>query len=67
VIGSTGYNIQIAKTTAFGFGTLSANVTAPTYTATTNLAAHTTYYWRVRATGPYGPSDWSVVWSFTTP
>jgi hypothetical protein len=67
VPGATGYNIQISKSTGFGTGTLNANVTLTTYTPGTSLAAHTKYYWRVRVTGPFGPSDWSVVWSFTTP
>jgi hypothetical protein len=67
VTGATGYNIQISKTLSFGFGTLNANTVGPTYTSGLNLVAATKYYWRVRATGTYGPSDWSVFWSFTTP
>ncbi|MEW5939264.1 MAG: choice-of-anchor Q domain-containing protein, partial [Chloroflexota bacterium] len=67
VTGATGYTIQISKMMTFGFGTINANAVAPTYTPGTNLLAHTKYYWRVRATGTYGPSDWSIVFSFTTP
>jgi hypothetical protein len=43
------------------------NVTAFTYTPAVNLAAHKLFYWRVRATGPNGPSAWSVVETFHTP
>jgi uncharacterized repeat protein (TIGR02543 family) len=67
VVGASNYTIQISKTAAFGFGTTNANIVSPTYTPGTNLLAHTTYYWRVRVNGTYGPSNWSVVFSFTTP
>ena len=42
-------------------------MSVPTYTHTLNLAASTTYYWRVRANGAFGPGFWqSPVFSFTT-
>lgn len=67
VTGAATYSIQISKSTAFGMGTISANVSLPTYTPGTSLVAKTKYYWRVRVNGAYGPSDWSLVFSFTTP
>jgi hypothetical protein len=67
VVGATTYTIQISKRNTFGLGTTSANVAAPTYTPGANLSSQTTYYWRVKVNGLYGPSDWSLVFSFTTP
>jgi len=67
VTGATGYTIQISKSLSFGRGTLTANPTLTTYAPGKNLLAHTTYYWRVRANGTYGPSAWSAVFRFTTP
>jgi hypothetical protein len=67
VVGATGYTIQISKSLNFGLGTISSNPLGTTFTPGSNLLAGTKYYWRVRATGgAYGPSDWSVVFSFTT-
>ena len=67
VAGATSYAIQISRNVAFTMLVTNVMVAAPTYTRTTNLPAGTTYYWRVRANGPFGPSAWSLVFSFTTP
>ena len=63
-----GYTIQVS--TSATFKPLAINKTippAPTYTATNSLLPGTTYYWHVRVNGPYGPSAWSVTFSFKTP
>ena len=41
--------------------------TLPTYTPAVSLAANRTYYWRVRAFGLFGRSDWSLTGTFITP
>jgi len=66
-IGATNYTLQVSKVNTFLPLVLNKTVAVPTYTATTNLSAATTYYWRVRVNGLYGPSVWSTVFSFTTP
>jgi hypothetical protein len=69
VTGATGYTIQVSRNTSFT--PLVVNVTISTatsiYTPTTNLPAGTTLYWRVRANGANGPSDWMVYATFVTP
>ncbi len=60
------YHLQVSTTPTFE--TIVAereNVTA-TQVAGLPLQAGRTYYWRLRATGPGGTSDWSEPWSFTT-
>ncbi len=68
--GAIGYNIQVAKNSAFTLLVSNVTLTGATnssYTPTVNLAAKTIMYWRIRAkltATTYGP--WSEVWSFTT-
>jgi hypothetical protein len=64
--GATGYTIQVSKVSDFSSTVVSANATNATYTLTTSFSTGTTYYWRVRINGTYGPSAWSVTFSFTT-
>jgi CSLREA domain-containing protein len=66
VTGATKYTLQVSLNSAFTSLVLNLNVTASTYTPAVNLAAHKLFYWRVRATGPNGPSAWSVVETFHT-
>ena len=71
-LGATGYNLQISKVASFSSMVINKNIVAspiapPIYTMTMNLLPATTYYWRVKVNGPYGPSAWSVTFSFTTP
>jgi bacillolysin len=68
VTGATGYTIQVSLDPAFGTGTFLVNtpVALSTFTPTTNLPQNQTIYWRVRANGPNGPSNWSS-FQFTTP
>jgi CSLREA domain-containing protein len=70
VIGATDYTIQVSKNSSFSPWVINKTAVLPTYTHTSNLAAATTYYWRVRVNKPtttYGPGDWSAVFTFTTP
>lgn len=68
VDGATGYTLQMAVGPNFGTQLwLSVNVNASTFTLTRNLPPNTLIYWRVRAKGPNGPSDWAEPASFTTP
>jgi Zn-dependent metalloprotease len=67
VTGASSYKIQISTVSNFSTTLINANVSATTYIPTANLPAGQTLYWRVRALGPYGPGQWSAVWSFTTP
>jgi VCBS repeat-containing protein len=60
------FTIQISRSNTFGLGTLSANANTNSYTPGVNLYSRTTYYWRVKVNGTYA-SDWSTVFSFTTP
>jgi hypothetical protein len=65
--GVTGYTIQISTSSTFGTVAVSASVGVAQFRPSGNLAAHTTYHWRVRANGTYGPGAWSTVFRFTTP
>ncbi|MBE3143957.1 MAG: hypothetical protein IMZ61_08545, partial [Planctomycetes bacterium] len=66
VNGANGYSIQISKYSNFSSTVMTGSPTALTYTSSSDLAAHTQLYWRVRTKGTNGPSAWSSVWSFTT-
>ena len=63
VPGAPGYTIQISKSPSFGLGTISINITLPTYTHPSAFSEGTTYYWRVRVNGIFA-GDWPVVFSF---
>jgi len=67
VTGAKSYTIQVSKVATFSTVTLSKTVLTPQYATLVSLKPGTTYYWRVRVNGSYGPSAWSEVWSFTTP
>ncbi len=68
VTGATTYQIQIS--TSPTFGTLAVDVgglTSVQYVVQSGFLTYgTQYFWRVRATGSGGTSNWSVVWNFTT-
>ncbi|MEW5938175.1 MAG: hypothetical protein AB1750_00820 [Chloroflexota bacterium] len=66
-VGITNYTFQVSKVMSFSSYVVNANIAATSYTAGKNLAPATTYYWRVRVNGLFGPSNWSIVFSFTTP
>ncbi len=67
VTGATSYTIQIATSSSFGTIVLTKNSSTSDFTLVTNLPKNKTLYWRVRALGPNGPSDWSIPFSFHTP
>ncbi len=67
VTGATGYSIQISTTSSFSTLLVNGNTVASTYQPGSNLPAGKILYWRVRAKAANGPSDWSPVFSFTTP
>ena len=64
--GASSYRIQCSRDNSFGTLVMNA-VTgpSPSYPAT-GLLHGRTYYWRVRARGAGGDSDWSETWSFAT-
>jgi hypothetical protein len=65
--GATSYQIQIGTNSWLGTKVVDTTVTgAPNFTPSTNLAANTYYYWRVRATNGAGTGMWSVTQSFYT-
>jgi hypothetical protein len=65
--GATTYQIQIGTNSWLGTKVVDTTVTgAPNFTPSTNLAANTYYYWRVRATNGAGTGLWSVTQSFYT-
>lgn len=66
-VGATSYTIQISKESDMSPLVINKTVTLPTYMVTANLLPATTYYWHVKVNGSYGPSSYSVVFSFTTP
>ena len=55
--GATGYTIQISRNNTITSLVGTYNVTLSTYTPAANLPVGT-YYWRVQARGPNGPSLW---------
>jgi hypothetical protein len=65
VVGASGYTLQVSRNDTFTQLVLNKMVTSSTYTPTVNLPANVTLYWRVRANGVNGPSQWSEVRSFT--
>lgn len=67
VLGATSYKIQVSTGPNFGTTVVNLTVSLTTYMRTTSLISRKAYYWRVQALGPYGPSAWSVVWTFITP
>jgi predicted phage tail protein len=72
VFGASGYAIQVSKSNTFTPLVLTATITGGThsqYTPLVNLPVNTILFWRVKANGLNGPSQWSALpaWSFTTP
>jgi probable HAF family extracellular repeat protein len=66
VDGAMGYTIEVS--TSSNFSTLLISTDSPVSNFTpgvTDLPAGQPLYWRARATGPNGPSDWSTIYKFT--
>ncbi|MDC0710891.1 endopeptidase [Stigmatella sp. ncwal1] len=66
VASATGYEVQVAKDSAFATVVASGTSAASTWTVSPALSSNTLYYWRVRATDSCGKSAYSSVSSFTT-
>jgi Zn-dependent metalloprotease len=67
VVGATSYTIQISTDKKFGTFLVNKTVNGSTFTPTKNLPKNKTIYWRVRANGPNGPSNWSTFRFITRP
>jgi hypothetical protein len=67
VDGATFYTIQISKSNSFAQLEMADTVFSSSFTPKKDLLSSSTYYWRVRAESPAGPSVWSQGRSFTTP
>ena len=66
VNGATSYRLQVSLDPAFSTLLINTNIGVSTFTPTANLPQNMTIYWRVRANGPNGPSNWSS-FQFSTP
>jgi hypothetical protein len=70
-VGAVTYNFQVSETQAFSAVVLNAAVpeqaSQTAYTATQDLTAGKTYYWRVRASDPTTTGAWSVTQWFVGP
>lgn len=64
VSGATGYTIQVSSNQDMSLPLINTQVSAATYTPEIDLPPGVTLFWRVRATGPNGPSLWSTKFSF---
>ncbi|MGB2867530.1 MAG: FG-GAP-like repeat-containing protein [Bacteroidota bacterium] len=65
-IGATSYRIQVSTDSTFAIVTADADTISTTQYAASNLAASTTYYWRVRSTNSGGSSAFSSFHRFST-
>ena len=66
VAGASSYSIQLSSSPSMsGASTYSASIS--TYTPAKNLGANKSYFWRVRAVGVNGSSEWSEVRLMVTP
>jgi mannan endo-1,4-beta-mannosidase len=67
VTSATSYTIQVSTSPTFATSLANATITLSTYTPTISLPSGYVIFWRVRANGANGPSDWSPTILFTTP
>jgi hypothetical protein len=63
---ATSYNLQLSADSLFGTTLISQSGLTATTAAVSNLAAGTTYYWRVVGVNAGGPGLWSAAWNFAT-
>jgi large repetitive protein len=66
VAGATNYTLEVSTTSAFTIKAINKTATGVSYTHTADLAANTTFFWRVKTNGANGPSLYSQVRTFTT-
>jgi hypothetical protein len=65
--GATSYDLEYSTSGDFTSNVVSFNnITGTSKTVVTPLNILTTYFWRVRANGPGGKTNWSSIWSFRT-
>lgn len=64
--GATTYHVQVASDADFTSLAIDATGVAATTFITDGLRPLSTYFWRVRGTGPGGLGTWSPTFSFTT-
>lgn len=64
--GASSYTLEVSLSDTFATKALARIVYGTSYTHTLDLTANTTYFWRVRANGTYGPSSYSQVRTFRT-
>ncbi|MCQ2285788.1 MAG: T9SS type A sorting domain-containing protein [Bacteroidales bacterium] len=67
ISGSNNYTIELDTTTNFNSPVYKTTTTSYTDCYFSNFYYGTTYYWRVRANNSVDTSNWSLIWSFTTP
>lgn len=64
--GTNTYQVQVSLSNTFGVNVYDSSGIATITIYIPGLSNYTTYYWRVRTTGPGGTSAWSSTFSFTT-
>jgi subtilisin-like proprotein convertase family protein len=64
---ATSYRVQIATDPGFASIVADQVVSATSFQPASNLAANTTYYWRVAGINACGEGAFTTPWSFTTP
>lgn len=65
--GATQYKVEISTVPLFNVISDSATIISSSYNVPAGkLSPGYTYYWRVKASNPYGSSIWSSVWNFST-
>jgi hypothetical protein len=66
VQGASAYNIQIARSSDFGFLEVDQFISGTTSFLVSDLQPNITYFWRVRASNDMGMGQWSGARRFTT-
>jgi hypothetical protein len=64
--GATQYQVQISTNFNHTIRLFDQTISGTSVTVNTQLANSTIYFWRVRAIGPSGTSNWSSTYRFTT-
>ncbi|MGE5251088.1 MAG: glycoside hydrolase domain-containing protein [Bacteroidota bacterium] len=66
VADAAGYQLQVSLTQDFSAPVINKSLVSTAYSTPADLAADTVYYWRARASGPFGDGDWANPVSFRT-
>ena len=64
--GAVSYDLQWTTNKKFEAGIAEVRGVNTLFYSLGSLTSSTDYYWRVRANGAQGSSEWSAIWSFTT-